>query len=107
VSLRLDEVGWLVADTLHCERDAAHPLAQLVQEKTGGNPFFAIQFLTALAEEGLLAFDREAALWTWDLACIRAKGYTDNVVDLMVFQTFLLSQAMEMAPKRIARTNAS
>ena len=61
----------------------ARPLAQLVHEKTGGNPFFAIQFLTALAEEGLLVFDPGAAAWTWDLARIRAKGYTDNVVDLM------------------------
>ena len=57
--LELDDVGRLVADALHCKRDSAHPLAQLVHEKTGGNPFFAIQFLTALAEEGLLAFDRE------------------------------------------------
>ena len=55
--LGLDDVGRLVADSLHCEPGAAHPLAQLVHEKTGGNPFFAIQFLTALAEEGLLAFD--------------------------------------------------
>ena len=76
--------GQLVADTLHCEQDAARPLARLVHEKTGGNPFFAIQFLTALAEEGLLAFDADAAAWTWDLARIRAKGYTDNVVELMV-----------------------
>jgi serine/threonine protein kinase len=82
--LGLDDVGRLVADTLHCERDSARPLAQLVHEKTGGNPFFAIQFLTALAEEGLLAFDLRAAAWSWDLARIRAKGYTDNVVDLMV-----------------------
>ncbi len=37
----------------------------------------------ALAEEGLLAFDSGAAAWNWDLARIRAKGYTDNVVDLM------------------------
>ena len=39
----------------------ADPLAQLVHEKTGGNPFFAIQFLTALAEEGLLRLDPDAA----------------------------------------------
>ena len=55
--LGLDDVGRLVADALHCEPERARPLAQLVHEKTGGNPFFAIQFFTALAEEGLLAFD--------------------------------------------------
>src|SRR6267154_321251 len=42
--LRLDDVGALVSETLHCVWDQARPLAQLVQEKTGGNPFFAIQF---------------------------------------------------------------
>ena len=36
--------------------EATAPLADLVYEKTGGNPFFTIQFLTALAEEKLLAF---------------------------------------------------
>ena len=55
-----------------------------MQEKTAGNPFFVIQFLHTLAEEGLLAFDHDAARWRWDLERIHAKGYTDNVVDLMV-----------------------
>ena len=77
-------LGQLIADALHCEPERAAPLAQLVHEKTGGNPFFAIQFLTSLAEEGLLAFDHDAACWSWDLERIHAKGYTDNVVDLMV-----------------------
>ena len=62
--LGLDDVERLVADALHCEPDSAGPLALLVHEKTGGNPFFAIQFLTALAEEGLLRFDRDAAART-------------------------------------------
>ncbi|MFC0400355.1 trifunctional serine/threonine-protein kinase/ATP-binding protein/sensor histidine kinase [Paraburkholderia rhizosphaerae] len=74
----------LIADALHCKRERAAPLAQLVHEKTGGNPFFVIQFLYALAEEGFLTFDHEAARWSWDVECIRAMRYTDNVVDLMV-----------------------
>src|SRR5882757_5252079 len=82
--LCLGDVTQFVADTLHCELARAEPLARLVYNKTLGNPFFVIQFLTALAEEGLLAFDADAAAWTWDLARIRAKGYTDNVVELMV-----------------------
>jgi predicted ATPase len=35
----------LIADSLHCERERAGPLAELVEEKTTGNPFFAIQFI--------------------------------------------------------------
>jgi hypothetical protein len=62
-----DDVGRLVSDSLRCERGAAGLLAQLVHEKTGGNPFFAIQFLSALAEEGLLRFERDAVGWIWDL----------------------------------------
>ena len=50
-----EDLGQLIADALHCEPEDAVPLAQLVHEKTGGNPFFAIQFLSALAEEGLLS----------------------------------------------------
>ncbi len=82
--LAIGDVGALVADSLHCKREDALPLSQLVHEKTGGNPFFAIQFLSALAEEQLLAFDPGAGRWTWDLARIRAKGYADNMGALMV-----------------------
>jgi PAS domain S-box-containing protein len=78
------DLGQLVADALHCTPGSASDLAQLLHAKTAGNPFFAIQFLTALADEGLLIFDHDAARWSWDLDRIHAKGYTDNVVDLMV-----------------------
>jgi predicted ATPase len=73
-----DDVGRLVADALHCEPERALPLAQLVHAKTGGNPFFAIQFFTALAEAGLLAFDSVATAWHWDMDRIRAKGSSGN-----------------------------
>jgi len=51
------DLGHLIADTLRCDREDAALLAKLVHEKTGGNPFFAIQFILSLAEEGLLALD--------------------------------------------------
>jgi PAS domain S-box-containing protein len=79
-----EDLEGLIADSLRCAPEHAAPLALLVHEKTGGNPFFAIQFISALAEEGLLTFDHGMARWSWDLARIHAKGYTDNVVDLMV-----------------------
>ena len=49
------DLGQLIADSLRCETKTANPLVQLVHEKTGGNPFFAIQFLSALADEALLS----------------------------------------------------
>jgi len=78
------DVGRIVADALHCTREHAQGLVELVHEKTGGNPFFTIQFLNVLAEERLLAVAPNEAAWTWNLARIRAKDLTDNVVDLMV-----------------------
>ncbi|MFP2927953.1 AAA family ATPase [Pyxidicoccus sp. 3LG] len=74
----------LVAETLHCRREEAGPLADLVHEKTAGNPFFAFQFLETLHEERLIEFDRRASVFRWDMGRIRAKGFTDNVVALMV-----------------------
>ena len=100
--LGLDDVERLVADALHCGPDSAGPLALLVHEKTGGNPFFAIQFLTSLAEEGLLRFDRDAAAWTWDLDRIRAKGYSDNVVDLMLGKLRRLPHHTQTALQQLA-----
>src|SRR6202789_1920138 len=48
--LGLDDVGRLAASALYCDLERARPLTQLVHEKTGGNPFFAIQFFKEVAE---------------------------------------------------------
>ena len=100
--LGLDDVGRLVADALRCEPERARPLAELVQEKTGGNPFFAIQFFTALADEGLLAFDSVALAWRWDVDHIRAKNYTDNVVELMAAKLKRFSTTTQEALQQLA-----
>ncbi len=100
--LACEDFGRLVADSLHCEPESATPLAQLVHEKTGGNPFFAIQFVSALAEEELLTFDYGTVRWSWDLNRIHAKGYTDNVVDLMVGKLNRLPLETQRALKQLA-----
>jgi len=97
-----DDLGQLIADSLRCEQARAAPLAQLVHQKTAGNPFFAIQFISALAEEGLLAFDLEHTRWSWDLDRIHAKRYTDNVVDLMLGKLSRLPAATQQALQQFA-----
>ena len=100
--LGLDDVERLIADALHCGVNSAGPLALLVHEKTGGNPFFAIQFITELEEEGLLRFGRDAATWSWDLDRIRGKRYSDSVVDLMLGKLRRFPKATQESLQQLA-----
>jgi PAS domain S-box-containing protein len=97
-----EDLERLIADTLNCAPGDAAPLARLVHEKTGGNPFFTIQFISALAEEELLRFDHDAARWHWELDRLHAKGYTDNVVDLMVRKLTRLPVETQAALQQLA-----
>jgi PAS domain S-box-containing protein len=100
--LACDDFKQLIADALRCDLAHVASLAQLVEEKTAGNPFFAIQFLYSLAEEGLLRFDHDAACWTWDLDRIHARGYTDNVADLLVGRVTGLPVKTQQALRQLA-----
>ena len=97
-----EDLGQLLVDSLHCEPGGAAPLANLIHEKTTGNPFFAIQFISTLGEEGLLSFDYGEGRWVWDLNRIHAKGYTDNVVELMVGKLNRLPVNTQEAIKQFA-----
>ncbi|MGB9282786.1 MAG: AAA family ATPase, partial [Candidatus Sulfotelmatobacter sp.] len=97
-----DDLRQMLVDSLHCEPGRAAPLAKLIHEKTTGNPFFAIQFISTLAEEGLLSFDYGQGRWGWDLDRIYAKGYTDNVVELMVGKLNRLPVDTQEALKQFA-----
>jgi len=82
--LNLVYVNQLVADTLHSSLEQVEPLAQLIIQKTDGNPFFVNEFLKTLHQENLLNFDRQYRIWKWNLAQIEAQGMTDNIVSLMI-----------------------
>jgi predicted ATPase len=79
-ALNREHLRQLITDAVRCEPLRAAPRAQLLHEKTAGNPFFVLQFLHLLADEGLLAFDHAEANWSWDIDRIRDKAYADNVV---------------------------
>ena len=95
-------MGQLLADALRSTPARVAPLAQLVHDKTAGNPFFAMQFIGALADDGLLTFDHGQGCWVWDLDRIHAKAYTDNVVDLMVGKLHRLPVDTQEALQQLA-----
>jgi len=81
--LTLANISQLLAETLHSSFELVKPLAELVQTKTAGNPFFINEFLKSLYARGLVTFDYQQGRWQWDLAHIQAQQITDNVVELM------------------------
>jgi PAS domain S-box-containing protein len=74
----------------------------LCTKKLRATPFFVIQFLTALAEEHLVEFDTRETAWQWDLTLIQTRGFTDNVVELMINKLKRLSAATQEVLKQLA-----
>ena len=100
--LTLGDVTQLLEATLHDDASRLEPLANLVFDKTGGNPFFVIQFVLSLRDDGLLSFQRDQGLWHWDLARIVARAFTDNLADFMVGKLSRLSPLAQSAMSRLA-----
>ncbi|MDP3844475.1 MAG: EAL domain-containing protein [Oxalobacteraceae bacterium] len=97
-----DDLAAFIGDMLHCKHDQAAPLARLIRQKTAGNPFFVIQFISTLVEERLISFDTGARVWRWEMAEIRDRHYTDNAVDLMIGKLSKLADATLETLKRLA-----
>ena len=81
--LALPDLTAFLCDTLHREPSHIEPIAGLIQKKTDGNPFFGIQFLKMLEQEGVLIFESEYGRWSFGTDAIAAARTTDNVVDLI------------------------
>jgi len=81
--LALTDMTQLIVESIFVESRTAKPLAQLLLEKTAGNPFFINEFLKSLYFEGWLYFNYDSQRWQWDLEQIKTQPLTNNVVDLM------------------------
>tara|TARA_R110000744_G_scaffold373458_1_gene485627 strand:+ start:121 stop:5238 length:5118 start_codon:yes stop_codon:yes gene_type:complete len=75
-----------VADTILTDIESARPLAELVLEKTYGNPFFAKQCLLSLNENGAIYFSYTDNKWVYNLEKAKEASISENVVDLMLAQ---------------------
>ncbi len=84
IPLSHSSVNQIIADTLHCELERSQPLAALIFQKTGGNPFFVNELLRLLYREKYLRFSYQDGCWDWALEEIRAVGVSENVLELMI-----------------------
>ena len=60
--------------------------------KTGGNPFFMQELLTALVKREVLCYVPQEQGWKWDTGAILAMNVTDNVADLVAERLQTLSK---------------
>ncbi|OUL30749.1 serine/threonine protein kinase [Nostoc sp. RF31YmG] len=90
-SLNIDCVYQILADTIHSSQLIVKPLADLVFDKTQGNPFFLTELLKYLYQENFINFNFSQGVWQWAIERLQDINITDNVVELMVGQIQKLS----------------
>ncbi|MEA5470126.1 AAA family ATPase, partial [Spirulina sp. 06S082] len=94
--LELNYVRQLVSETL-TNTNNSQELADLLYQKTQGNPFFLTQLFKTLYTEQLLEFNFDRENWQWSIEKIQGFGVTDlNVVDLV-------SRNIQKLPDRVQR----
>ncbi|WP_445626393.1 AAA family ATPase [Nostoc sp. DSM 114167] len=104
--LSQSQIDCLVADTLSCSTVLAQPLAELVYQKTKGNPFFATQFLRALHQENYITYNLEVGHWQCDMVSVKLLSLTDDVVEFMAQQLQKLPQTTQEILKLAACVGA-
>ncbi|MEG4859759.1 ATP-binding sensor histidine kinase [Microcoleus sp. K1-B6] len=120
--LEISSVNQFVADTLNCAPEKSLSLAELLWQKTAGNPFFLTQLIKFLYSKSLIQFKLSPSNnvvelaepnlsglappiseqivkkchvtgeWQWDIEQIQEMGITDNVVELMIDNIQKLSE---------------
>lgn len=105
--LTLTHVTDLVADTLKSKRTSIQPLANVICEKTNGNPFFLNEFLKTIKTENLLVFNANlnsclesnklGECWQWDLKEIQKFPKTEHLVTFMIGRIQKLPQSTQKA----------
>ncbi|MEL7078444.1 MAG: AAA family ATPase [Cyanobacteria bacterium J06582_2] len=61
------DISSLLLDSLQCDLDKSLPLAQLLWQRTHGNPFFVHLLLQSFYQEKLLKFDFSNSNWEWSI----------------------------------------
>jgi PAS domain S-box-containing protein len=101
-ALPFTEVHQLLVDALEAKSPRLEDLSRLVHDKTGGNPFFVIQLVRALHDDGLLTLDEQSQHWTWDADRIVARGFTDDLATFMEWKIGNLPAATREVMKHLA-----
>ena len=82
-ALGASDVAQFVADALRQEIAAVMPLAEIVHQKTAGNPFFMRQFMLALYDSKVIHFDPKNRAFRFDPTAVKNAPITENVAEFL------------------------
>ncbi len=91
--LTLSQTIELISGSLQTKKNRITELAELSLKRTGGNPFFIVEFLKSLNAKKYLSFNFTNLEWEWDLPEIKALGFSNHIVDLMIKRFELLGKS--------------
>ncbi len=91
--LTLENATELVTETLNNNTSRSYELAELIFNKTAGNPFFITQLIQAMYQEQLLTFNFSEYCWQWNIEEIQAIEIADkSVVELLASRMLSLPE---------------
>jgi len=84
-NLSTKDVNDIISTILKRGVEETMPLSEVVWQRTAGNPFYVLQFLRLVSEEGLLHFSLHALQWEWcDQEKIKCSvKLSDEVADIV------------------------
>ncbi|MES9879011.1 MAG: AAA family ATPase [Candidatus Sedimenticola sp. 1PA] len=101
-NIEMTSVHQLITEVLHASMQTTETLAEVVYQKTAGNPFFIQQTLIELHRHKILAFDEQNRRWLWDDKALLSLELSDNVADMVVGGLRNLSKPCQEVLKYLA-----
>ncbi|MGZ8184279.1 MAG: protein kinase domain-containing protein [Methylobacter sp.] len=93
----------MIADSISLDEGSPIELCNAIYAKTqGGNPFFFVQYLRELKQDGVLIYHAETGNWRYDSDKIGSIGISDNVVDFMLMRLDSLDEPVRELLKMAA-----
>ncbi|MEM6613369.1 MAG: serine/threonine-protein kinase PknK, partial [Cyanobacteria bacterium P01_C01_bin.72] len=82
--LTINEINSLLIDSLECDSEQSFPLAQLLWQRSHGNPFFVHLLLQSFNQTELLKFDFATLSWQWSIEELRNTSIANyNILELV------------------------
>jgi len=94
------DISHLLMETLKkTDLNQISDLADVIYQKTQGNPFFVNELIKTLHKKSLITFSTKITEWSWDIQAIKEVNITQNVADLLIYNFIALPTESQMALK--------